>query len=78
MALLILGVCELRIVTEQIHIKGSASHEGLKYINMHHISDFWLGVILSGHKMSRNAKKPVFGVSDQVRHKPACTVIEPG
>ena len=51
MALLILGVCELRIVTEQIHIKGSASHEGLKYIDMHHISDFWLGVILSGHKI---------------------------
>ena len=26
--------------------------------------------------MSRDARKPVFGVSDQVRHKPACTVSE--
>ena len=28
--------------------------------------------------MSRDARKPVFGVSDQVRHKPACTVSEAG
>ena len=28
--------------------------------------------------LSRNARKPVFGVSDQVRHKPACTVTEAG
>ena len=27
------------------------------------------------HK-SRDARKPVFGVSDQVRHKPACTSSE--
>ena len=26
--------------------------------------------------VSRDARKPVFGVSDQVRHKPACTVTE--
>ena len=26
--------------------------------------------------MSRDARKPVFGVSDQVQHKPACTVTE--
>ena len=26
--------------------------------------------------MSRDARKPVFGVSDQVRHKPACTSSE--
>ena len=26
--------------------------------------------------MSRDVKKPVFGVSDQVRHKPACTSSE--
>ena len=28
------------------------------------------------NKMSRDARKPVFGVSDQVRHKPACTSSE--
>ena len=28
--------------------------------------------------MSRDARKPVFGVSDQVRHKPACTVTKTG
>ena len=27
---------------------------------------------------SRDARKPVFGVSDQVRHKPGCTVTEAG
>ena len=27
-------------------------------------------------KMSRDARKPVFGVSDQVQHKPACTSSE--
>ena len=26
--------------------------------------------------LSRDARKPVFGVSDQVRHKPACTSSE--
>ena len=30
------------------------------------------------YDMSRDARKPVFGVSDQVRHKPACTVSEAG
>ena len=29
-------------------------------------------------KMSRDARKPVFGVSDQVRHKPVCAVSEYG
>ena len=28
--------------------------------------------------MSRDARKPVFGVSEQVRHTPACTVTEAG
>ena len=28
--------------------------------------------------MSRDARKPVFGVSDQVRHKTACAVSEAG
>ena len=28
--------------------------------------------------MSRDVRKPVFGVSDQVRHKPACTATEDG
>ena len=28
-----------------------------------------------GH-LSRDVRKPVFGVSDQVRHKPACTSSE--
>ena len=26
--------------------------------------------------LSRDVRKPVFGVSDQVRHKPVCTVTE--
>ena len=29
-------------------------------------------------QMSRDARNPIFGVSDQVRHKPACTVTEAG
>ena len=28
--------------------------------------------------MSRDARKPVFGVSDQLQHKPACTITETG
>ena len=28
--------------------------------------------------MSHNARNPVFGVSDQVRHKPGCTITEDG
>ena len=28
------------------------------------------------HNLSRDARKPVFGVSDQVRHKPSCTSSE--
>ena len=28
--------------------------------------------------MSRDARNPVFGSSDQLRHKPACTVAEAG
>ena len=28
------------------------------------------------YNMSLVARKPVFGVSDQVRHKPGCTAIE--
>ena len=30
------------------------------------------------NEMSRDARKPVFGVSDQVRHKPLCAVSEYG
>ena len=32
--------------------------------------------IRTHYYMSRDARKPVFGVSDQVRHKPACTSSE--
>ena len=28
--------------------------------------------------LSRDARKPVFGISDQVWHKPTCTVAEAG
>ena len=28
--------------------------------------------------LSRDARKPVFGISDQVRHKPGCTSSEAG
>ena len=28
--------------------------------------------------LSRNVRKPVFGVSDQVVHKPCCTATEDG
>ena len=28
--------------------------------------------------MSRDVRKPVFGVSDQVPHKPGCTATEDG
>ena len=30
------------------------------------------------HEMSLVVRKPVFGVSDQVRHKPGCTITEDG
>ena len=30
------------------------------------------------HYMSLVVRKPVFGVSDQVRHKPGCTATEDG
>ena len=30
----------------------------------------------SRNEVSRDVRKPVFGVSDQVRHKPACTSSE--
>ena len=30
------------------------------------------------HQMSLVVRKPVFGVSDQVRHKPGCTATEDG
>ena len=30
------------------------------------------------YTLSRDARKPVFGISDQVRHKPGCTVLEAG
>ena len=30
----------------------------------------------NNNNMSRDARKPVFGVSDRVRHKPACTGSE--
>ena len=32
--------------------------------------------IFGTYYISRDARKPVFGVSDNVQHKPACTVIE--
>ena len=37
-----------------------------------------LGLIVSQdlHDMSRDVRKPVFGVSDQVRHKPGCAITE--
>ena len=28
--------------------------------------------------MSHDARKPIFGVSDQVRHRSTCTVLETG
>ena len=30
------------------------------------------------HNLSLVVRKPVFGVSDQVRHKPGCTTTEDG
>ena len=34
--------------------------------------------LLFQYELSPNARKPVFGTSDQVRHKPGCTVTEDG
>ena len=34
--------------------------------------------MLQDCNMSLVVRKPVFGVSDQVRHKPGCTVTEDG
>ena len=33
---------------------------------------------IEGKQKSRVVRKPVFGVSDQVRHKPGCTTTEEG
>ena len=35
-------------------------------------------IIISKDQMNRDARKPVFGVSDQVRHKPVCAAAEDG
>ena len=34
--------------------------------------------LIRSNNMSRVMRKPVFGVSDQVQHKPGCTVTEDG
>ena len=39
--------------------------------------DFTVSIAVSSH-LSGVARKPVFGVSDQVRHKPGCTTTEDG
>ena len=36
------------------------------------------GRVITACKMSLVVRKPVFGVSDQVRHKPGCTIKEDG
>ena len=35
-------------------------------------------MVLHHGKMSRSVRKPVFVVSDQVRHKPGCAATEDG
>ena len=35
-------------------------------------------VAMVQYNMSRDVRKPVFGISDQVRHKPGCTATEDG
>ena len=35
-------------------------------------------VVHCGDSMSHDVRKPVFGVFDQVRHKPGCTATEDG
>ena len=37
-----------------------------------------IGQAVSFHHMSLVVRKPVFGVSDQVRHKPGCTATDDG
>ena len=39
---------------------------------------FYMGEMLVLVNMSLVLRKPVFGVSDQVRHKPGCTATEDG
>ena len=41
-----------------------------------HISDMTLSTEKQCHHMSPVARKLVFGVSDQVRHKPGCAITE--
>ena len=38
----------------------------------------FFGLPLQQCQVSLVVRKPVFGVSDQVRHKPGCTIIEDG
>ena len=42
------------------------------------VTGAWPGNRIVHYEMSRGARKPVFGISDQVRHKPGCTVSEAG
>ena len=42
------------------------------------LSEVWISETKFKHYLSRDARKPVFGISDQVRHKPGCTSSEAG
>ena len=48
--------------------------EGGSYLVSLGLFRTWTG----NYQMSRDARKPVFRVSDQVRHKPGCTITEDG
>ena len=64
-----------QVISNLIWVNLPTQHDALQTINDHHHKTVdKLGTKL--RKMSRDARKPVFGVSDQVQHKPACTSSE--
>ena len=66
------------LVAVVVHI-GSSINRG-HYISIVKSEDIWIlfddDIVDVSYQMSYNATKSVFRVSDQVQHKPACTVTE--
>ena len=58
--------CTSTVRQPSLHMSAAAASRDITLVSIHSFN------------MSRDARKPVFGVSDQVRHKPVFTVTEDG
>ena len=65
---LILSECLEKAAASAVLLETPAGHVPISFRNM----------IIILHYMSHDVRKLVFGSSDQLRHKPACTVTEAG